>query len=134
MAEAHEPCDAEELVRNADAAMYIAKSDGKGSYRLFEPAMHERVVARLELRADLQRAVHEDQFILHYQPIVRLSTGHLSGFEALVRWRHPRRGLLMPDTFLPLCEEMGLMEELGAMMMRTSAKQLAAVIDQLLPV
>ena len=61
-----------------------------------------------------------------YQPIVRLSTGHLSGFEALVRWRHPRRGLLMPDTFLPLCEEMGLMEELGAMMMRTSAKQLAA--------
>ena len=60
-----------------------------------------------------------------YQPIVRLSTGALSGFEALVRWKHPRRGLLMPDLFLPLCEEMGLMEELGAMMMRDSAKQLA---------
>ena len=83
-------------------------------------------LSRLALEGDLKGALGRGELTPFYQPIVRLSTGALSGFEALVRWRHPRRGLLMPDTFLPLCEEMGMMEELGAMMMRDAAKQLAA--------
>ena len=105
--------DAEELVRNADAAMYIAKREGGGSYRLFEPAMHEGVLARLELRGDLQRAVADGQLELHYQPVVRLSDGRACGLEALLRWRHPRRGLVGPDLFIPLAEETGLIIEIG---------------------
>ncbi len=105
--------DAEELVRNADAAMYIAKREGGGSYRLFEPAMHEGVLARLELRGDLQRAVADGQLDLHFQPVVRLSDGRVSGLEALLRWRHPRRGLVAPDDFIPLAEETGLIVEIG---------------------
>ena len=69
--------------------MYIAKRDGKGGYRLFEPAMHEGVLARLELRADLQRAIATDQFELHYQPVVRLDDGAVCGLEALLRWQPP---------------------------------------------
>ena len=87
--------DADELIRDADAAMYIAKRDGKGGYRLFEPAMHEGVVARLELRNDLQRALATDQFELHYQPVVRLVDGSVSGVEALLRWQHPEKGLVI---------------------------------------
>jgi diguanylate cyclase (GGDEF)-like protein len=105
--------DADELVRNADAAMYIAKREGGGSYRVFEPAMHEGVLARLELRADLQQAVAAGQLELHYQPVVRLADGRVSGLEALLRWHHPSRGLVGPDTFIPLAEETGLIVELG---------------------
>src|SRR4051812_7134376 len=105
--------DAGELVRDADAAMYIAKREGGGGYRLFEPAMHERVLARLELRADLQQAVAAGQLELHYQPVVKLADGGVSGLEALLRWHHPRRGLLGPDTFIPLAEETGLIIEIG---------------------
>ena len=93
---------ADELIRDADAAMYIAKSEGKGGYRLFEPEMHTGVLARLELRADLQRALESGQFELHYQPIVRLSDGRVSGMEALLRWQHPERGLgRIPATSSP---------------------------------
>ena len=84
---------AEELLRDADAAMYVAKRDGKGGYRLFEPVMHADVVARLELRTDLRRAIDAGELELHYQPVVRLSDGETSGFEALMRWYHPERGL-----------------------------------------
>ena len=84
------PTDADELIRNADAAMYIAKGEGKGGYRVFEPAMHEQVVARLELRADLQRALEREEFELHYQPLVRLRDGAVTGVEAL-------RALASPD-------------------------------------
>src|SRR4029078_1653326 len=100
--------DAEELIRHADGARYTAKRDGKGGYRLFEPAMHEGVLARLELRADLQRAITNNQFELHYQPVVALGTGQASGVEALLRWRHPERGLVPPDQFIPFAEEIGL--------------------------
>jgi diguanylate cyclase (GGDEF)-like protein/PAS domain S-box-containing protein len=114
--------DADELIRNADAAMYIAKREGKGSYRLFEPAMHEGVLARLELRADLQRAIVNNEFELHYQPVVRLSDGSTSGVEALLRWRHPERGRVAPDDFIPLAEETGLIIPIGRWVLREGCR------------
>jgi diguanylate cyclase (GGDEF)-like protein/PAS domain S-box-containing protein len=125
--EGESPADADELIRNADAAMYIAKRDGKGGYRLFEPAMHEGVLARLELRADLQRAMVSDQLELHYQPVVRLEDGGVSGLEALLRWRHPERGLVGPDDFVPLAEEMGLIVPIGRWVLREGCRQAKAI-------
>ena len=83
------PEGAEELLRNADVAMYIAKEAGKNRYQIFEPEMHDTALRRLELKADLQRAVENEEFVLHYQPVIRLETGEIEGFEALVRWNHP---------------------------------------------
>ena len=114
--------DAEELVRNADSAMYIAKREG-GGYRLFEPAMHEGVLARLELRSDLQQAVAAGQLELHYQPVVRLSDGRACGVEALLRWNHPSRGLIGPDTFIPLAEETGLIVEMGRWVLQEGCRR-----------
>ncbi len=118
--------DADELIRNADAAMYIAKREGKGGYRLFEPAMHEGVLERLELRADLQRAITSDELELHFQPVVRLDDGSVAGLEALVRWRHPERGLIGPDQFIPLAEEMGLIVPLGRWVLREGCRRAKA--------
>jgi diguanylate cyclase (GGDEF)-like protein/PAS domain S-box-containing protein len=132
MVEGELATDAEEMIRNADAAMYIAKRDGKGAYRLFEPAMHEGVLARLELRADLQRALTNDQFELHYQPVVRLSDGRPSGVEALLRWRHPERGLVSPDQFIPFAEETGLIVPIGRWVLREGCRQ-AVLMQRLLP-
>jgi diguanylate cyclase (GGDEF)-like protein/PAS domain S-box-containing protein len=107
------PSGADELIRNADAAMYICKHEGKGGYRIFEAAMHERVLERLELRAELQRAIDTGQFELYFQPVVRLLDGAVEGMEALVRWHHPTRGFVQPGQFIPLAEEMGLIVDLG---------------------
>ncbi len=90
-----------DLLRNADVAMYIAKRDGKGGYRVFEESMHAEALERLELRADLQRAIDSDQFELAYQPVVRLGDMVVSGVEALLRWRHPTRGVIAPTQFIP---------------------------------
>jgi diguanylate cyclase (GGDEF)-like protein/PAS domain S-box-containing protein len=104
---------AEELLRNADAAMYSAKASGKGSYEVFKTRMQRAAAHRLRMKADLERAVDERQFTLRYQPVVELSTGEMQGVEALIRWHHPRRGLVMPDEFIRLTEESGLVVPLG---------------------
>ncbi|KRB52032.1 bifunctional diguanylate cyclase/phosphodiesterase [Phenylobacterium sp. Root700] len=117
--------EAAELLRRAELAVESAKSNGRGGAAAYGRSLESDGLSRLALESDLRGAMGRNEIVPFYQPIVRLSTGALSGFEALVRWRHPRRGLLTPDQFLPLCEEMGLMSELGAMMMRQAGHQLA---------
>ena len=117
--------EAAELLRRAELAVESAKRHGRGGAAAYGRGLETDGLSRLALEGDLKGALRRGELMPFYQPIVRLSTGALSGFEALVRWRHPRRGLVMPDDFLPLCEEMGLMAELGAMMMREAAQQLS---------
>ena len=116
---------ASEIMRSADLAMYRAKGEGKGRYALYEPSMHELVLERLELKADLQRAVIVDEFDVHYQPIVTLQTGGIVGVEALVRWKHPDRGLVLPGDFISLAEETGLILPLGRHVLNTACGQAA---------
>jgi diguanylate cyclase (GGDEF)-like protein/PAS domain S-box-containing protein len=123
--------DADELIRDADAAMYIAKRDGKGGYRLFEPEMHEGVLQRLELRTDLQRALAEGQLELYYQPVIRLEDGTVSGVEALLRWNHPTRGMVGPDHFIPLAEESGLIVPIGRWVLRQGCREGRRLLDGL---
>jgi diguanylate cyclase (GGDEF)-like protein/PAS domain S-box-containing protein len=129
LAFAGDPADApatpEQLLRNADAAMYVVKTDGKGRYAIFQPHMHAAALHRLDLRADLQRALDNREFALHYQPIVSMETGGLVGVEALVRWQHPQRGLVAPDAFIPLADETGLVVPLGLWVMEQACRQVA---------
>ncbi|MEH0198790.1 bifunctional diguanylate cyclase/phosphodiesterase [Caulobacter sp. CCNWLY153] len=118
--------EAAELVRRAELAVEAASANGRGSAAAYGRSMETDGLSRLALEADLRGAIGRGEIIPYFQPVVRLSTGALSGFEALARWIHPRRGLLPPDEFLPLIEEMGLMAELGEHMMRSAGKQLAA--------
>lgn len=105
--------DADSLLRNADAAMYMAKENGKDNYQLFNPEMHAKAMARLELKAELQRALDRGEFTLRYQPIMDLARGDMAGMEALVRWEHPERGTLPPLEFVSLLEDTGLIVPVG---------------------
>lgn len=116
---------ADDLLRNADVAMYTAKRRGKGRFATYQPHMYADIRERLELETALRRAIDAGQLVLHYQPIVCLRTGAVRGAEALVRWDHPRHGLLRPQHFIPLAEETGLIVDLGTWVLRAACEQAA---------
>ena len=116
----------EQVLRDADIAMYQAKSRGNGCYEIFDSRMHANILDRLELEADLRRAIDHKEFVVHYQPILDLKNHQLAGFEALIRWEHPKRGMVYPMEFIPLAEENGLIGVIGEWMMRESCSQLSS--------
>ncbi|MCF2150799.1 EAL domain-containing protein [Desmonostoc muscorum LEGE 12446] len=115
----------EYLLRDADTAMYRAKAQGRAKYHVFDPAMHQEAIQLLELENDLRRAVERQEFLVYYQPIVCLTTGRISGFEALVRWRHPIRGLVSPIEFIPVAEETGLIGAINTWVLQSACHQLS---------
>jgi len=116
--------EAEDIIRDADTAMYRAKDRGKARCEIFDTAMHTRAVTLLRLESDLRRALEKDELCVYYQPIVSLASGDLHGFEALVRWQHPERGIIAPDDFVPLAEETGLILPIGMRVLWDACNQL----------
>jgi diguanylate cyclase (GGDEF)-like protein/PAS domain S-box-containing protein len=114
----------QDVLRDADTVMYRAKSRGK-PYEVFDSRMHARAVALMRLENDLRRAIDRREFCVHYQPIVALDTGHIAGFEALVRWRHPERGLVQPAEFIPVAEETGLVVPVGLLVLEAACRQMS---------
>jgi diguanylate cyclase (GGDEF)-like protein/PAS domain S-box-containing protein len=116
-----------DLLRNSDVAMYLAKYRGKGAVAVYETRLHEEALDKIELRYDLERALREDELILHFQPTIDLDNEAVVGFEALVRWHHPDRGLMAPGLFIPIAEESGLIVPLGSWVLRAACQAAAAM-------
>jgi diguanylate cyclase (GGDEF)-like protein/PAS domain S-box-containing protein len=116
--------DPGELLRDADTAMYQAKARSAGRYQIFDSEMRQQAIKQLDLETDMRRALDNDEFRLFYQPIINLTSAEISGFEALIRWRHPTRGLLTPSDFIPTAEETGFILRIGRWVLREACKQL----------
>jgi diguanylate cyclase (GGDEF)-like protein/PAS domain S-box-containing protein len=125
--------NAETLIKNADTAMYQAKENGRQSYQFFKPAMNARAVERQSIEESLRRALERQEFAVHYQPKINLSTGQITGAEALIRWTHPTRGPVSPAQFIPIAEDSGLIVPIGSWVLREACKQLRAWADAGLP-
>jgi diguanylate cyclase (GGDEF)-like protein len=117
---------ADDLLRNADLALYRAKTEGRGTLRFFEPHMDAQMQARRELELDLRRALVNNEFELYYQPLVNIESDAVCGFEALIRWNHPTRGMVSPDEFISLAEEVGEIEAIGSWVLRTACQEAAS--------
>jgi diguanylate cyclase (GGDEF)-like protein len=115
---------AEDMIRDADTAMYRAKSDGKGRFVIFDQGMHDQAMQRLNVEADLRRAIAGNELVAFYQPIICPKSGRLSGAEALIRWQHPQNGLIEPDKFISIAEESGLIDTIGHWMLQNCCRQL----------
>ena len=116
----------DKLLRNADLALYRAKGDGRGTFRFFEPAMDQQMQARRIMEQDLRKALAAGEFELYYQPVVNLASNEISGFEALIRWNHPEKGMVAPATFIPLAEEIGFIVPIGEWVIRQACTTAAS--------
>lgn len=118
---------AEDLLRSADLAMYAAKTKNKGSYEVFSPGMHSMILDRMQLESDLRQAIDQGEFEVLYQPIVDLSSRSIDGVEALIRWNHPQRGLVMPSEFICVAENSGMIVQIGDWMLRNACREFEAL-------
>ncbi|OGO32351.1 MAG: hypothetical protein A2136_07155 [Chloroflexi bacterium RBG_16_54_11] len=120
----------EDVLRDADTAMYRAKENGRSRYEIFDVAMRDQIMHRLEMESTLRQAIEKEQLDVYYQPVVNVKTGHIVWFEALARWKHPTHGLLLPGEFIPLADETGLIIQIDRLMLRKAAEQLAKWQEQ----
>ncbi len=119
----------EDIVRDADIALHAAKASGKACHSVFHPGMHAEALEHAQLESDLRGAVERGDFVVNYQPLVSLETGRILGFEALVRWMHPERGMIGPDRFIPIAEETGMINSIGWFVLRTASRQARRWLD-----